>query len=199
MDVRRFIIIFLVAILYTIFSVSFIDAVYPRPEYPNNCYDARPMPVVQKDCTFVQASEVERTTCNDQKGDLRPVYGDGGCITSYECSMCMKSHRAEQDVHGMYSFFLSAVLALVAILIGLYLPVSNPLNEWVGFGFILGGLFTLFFGTAAYYAHLGRIWRPVIMLAELLLVLFVTYRKINLNKDEGTEKKLTKKSSKKKR
>ena len=193
MDVRRFIIIFMVAILYTIFSVSFIDAVYPNPEYPNNCFDARPAPVINKDCSFVQSTDAERMACTEQKGDLQPVYDADGCTTGYECSLCMKGYRDGQATHGMYSFFLSALFALVAILIGLYLPTSNPLNEWVGFGFILGGLLTLFFGTAVYYAHLARVWRPIIMLAELLLVLFVAYRKINLGSNEGKPKKSAKK------
>jgi multisubunit Na+/H+ antiporter MnhC subunit len=82
-------------------------------------------------------------------------------------------------MHDNVTFFISAFLALIAIFVGLYLPAKeNTLNEWIGTGFLLGGAFVLIFGTIQGYGSLHRWLKPVIMLAELLLVIFLAYKKV---------------------
>ncbi|MFH1408523.1 MAG: hypothetical protein ABIH34_01320, partial [Nanoarchaeota archaeon] len=67
----------------------------------------------------------------------------------------------------------------VVIIIGLYLPAEkNVLNEWIGSGFLLGGLITLFIGTALYFSDFLRWLRPIVILFELGLVIFISYRKL---------------------
>ena len=74
---------------------------------------------------------------------------------------------------------ISAVLALIAIFVGLYLPAAvNSLNEWIGTGFMLGGVFALFFGTATSYTHLGRFVKPIVLILELALVIFMAYKQV---------------------
>ena len=182
MDIRRFIIIFVIAILYAIFAASVIDAIYPAPEYPRDCGQPAPMRLgtVEKECSPVVASPEEQQTCSAQNGDLTPVYDANGCAASFTCSTCRADYEAANKDRALVAFSLAAFLGIIAIVSGLFLPVENPLNEWVGFGFILGGLFTIFWGTAGYYHDMSRILRPIVMFIELCLVIFVAYRKINL-------------------
>jgi len=46
---------------------------------------------------------------------------------------------------------------------------------------MLGGVFTLFFGTARYYSDMHRILRPVVMLIELLIVIYLIYKVFGKN------------------
>ena len=72
---------------------------------------------------------------------------------------------------------MASVLGFIAVVAGLYLPsAANPLHEWIGTGFMLGGLADIFIGTGMYFSELHRIARPVVILLELVLVIFVAYK-----------------------
>ena len=74
---------------------------------------------------------------------------------------------------------VTALLGLVAIILGLYLPKDiNSLNEWIGTGFMFGGLISVFIGTARYFQDMHKIVRPIIILIELILVILITYKKL---------------------
>ena len=68
------------------------------------------------------------------------------------------------------------------------LPAKNELNEWVGGGFILGGLITMFIATSMYWQHIDKIARPIVILAELILVLWIAYKKFGPKKDKKAKK-----------
>ena len=70
-------------------------------------------------------------------------------------------------------------MGLIALIAGLYLPKKkNPINEWVGSGFLLGGILTILVGTVRYFGDMGRYARPIIILVELVLVIYLAYRKL---------------------
>lgn len=201
MDIRRFIIIFVIAVLYAIFVQSLIQAVYPEPEYPTGCGARYPVPARPMtdavECPQVTAHPAEEKACLEQGGYMEAEYGNPSsyCPTDFTCNMCQKHYEQYQQQRGLVSFIVSAIFGLIAILIGLYLPQTNPLNEWVGFGFILGGLFSIFIGTAEYYQEMARVLRPIVMFLELVIVIYVAYKKIQLSKDDE-EKPMRKKSKK---
>ncbi len=190
-DVRKIIIIFVVAILFAVLVFSVIEAAYPSPKYEDFCREAfyaKPVPVVKEptDCVLVNVSEQEQKACEDKHGMIEYNYDSRGCATSYNCNTCNYGFNQAQEKHSKYVFYISAFLALIAIFIGMYLPAQdNTLNEWMGTGFMLGGAFALFFGTATSFIFLDRIVRPVVIALELALVIFISYKKIgNLRKDK---------------
>lgn len=191
-DIRKIIIIFVVAILFATFVFSAIEAVYPQPKWEDFCqhngYYAEPYPakiIDGSNCTRLAVPKEEYNRCNEKKGQIEYDYDSLGCATDYNCNTCNYQFTKAQEQYKRYVFYISAFLALLAIFVGLYLPAQkNPLHEWIGTGFLLGGAFALFFGTALSFTSLDRYIRPVIILLELLLVIFLAYKKVkNLRND----------------
>ena len=194
-DVRRIVVIFVIAALFAIFVQAAIEMVYPAPRYEDYCrneFGPKSYPVDAKNVSCPatpQPTPEEDKSCTDSKGFIDYEYL-GMCPTKYFCNTCDNDLRQVQDQHDFVLFLISSVLGLVAIAIGLYLPLKNELNEWIGSGFMLGGLFTLFFGTAVYYMKMGRFVRPAILLAELLIVIYISYKKLSKkDKDVSIENK----------
>ena len=196
-DIRKIIIIFVIAVLFSVLVFSIIEAIYPSPKWEDFCRSPQYVPekiTVQGSsiCLQVNVSAADRVSCDQKRGYIEYIdYDSNGCTTNYRCNTCQIEFDAAQQEHSKYVFYISAVLALIAIFIGMYLPAKeNSLNEWMGTGFMLGGTFALFFGTAQSFIALDRIVRPIVIFFELVLVIFIAYRKIkNLREDKNTEKK----------
>jgi hypothetical protein len=106
-------------------------------------------------------------------------YDSNGCATGSYCDYCNVELEKAQEQYRLIVFIVSSAMALVAIGIGLILPVKkNPLNEWIGTGFLLGGLITLLIGTIRYYSDMTRVLRPIVLLIELGIVIFLAYKKL---------------------
>ncbi len=190
-DIRKIIIIFVIAILFSVLVFAIIEAVYPQPQYEDYCKSANyPMEracITQQTCPEINITQAERDSCSAKKGVIEYIdYDSNNCPTAYQCNTCQNELNLAQKTHSRYVFYISALLALIAIFLGLYLPAKkNTLNEWIGTGFMLGGTFALFFGTMTSFMFLDRYARPIVIFLELVLVIFVTYRKIgNLREDK---------------
>lgn len=156
LDIRRVIIIFVIAVLFTILVNVSIDAFYPAPGYGDYCEEISrpsPFPADGGQPELVENLEKERA--------------------------CMEAFESAHQRYTYAVFMFSAVSGLFALAAGLYLPQhKNPVNEWVGSGFLLGGLVTVFIGTIRSFSELGRFTRPLVILMELVLVLYLAYRKL---------------------
>lgn len=188
MDIRRILIIFVVAILFGVFSFSLIDAIYPNANYDNFCREEgilrnpKPAPMYTKErpASFQcpPYDEKARDQCITQtKGDPIDEFDQNGCPNFKACSICSKTFSIEQNKHDFWAFIMASLLGFIAVVLGLYLPSSaNPLHEWIGTGFMLGGLADIFIGTGQYFSELHRIARPIVIFFELALVIFVAYK-----------------------
>ncbi len=190
-DVRKIIIIFVIGILFSVLVFSVIEAVYPEPEYEDFCKDRRymeyePVKIAPTDCGELYVPAEEKKECLDKDGYIDYELNSVGCPISYSCNTCQKEYDDAREGFYKVVFYVSALLALVAIFIAMYLPAGkNQLNEWIGTGFMLGGTFALFFGTMQSFSYLDRIVRPIVIFLELVLVIYVTYKKIgNLKEDK---------------
>ena len=192
-DIRKIIIIFVVGILFSVLVFSVIEAVYPEPQYEDFCNEkflARAPQMIKDadDCPDLEIEVTKETIkeCEEKKGNIEYDYDSSGCAIDFERNTCNYELRQAQDSHNQYVFYISAVLALIAIFIGLYLPAKgNSLNEWMGTGFMLGGTFALFFGTMMSFQSLDRFVRPIVIFFELAMVIFISYKKIgNLKEDK---------------
>ena len=185
-DLRRVAIIFVIAILYAIFVNAIIGAFYPAPKYEDYCkqrfYPEKPYPAVDKrECPkYKEPGRQQLDECSEQKGYPEYLYDANGCPTEYKgCNFCQRDFDNANQKYNLAYFLLSSILAIIAIGIGLLLPTHISLNEWIATGFMLGGLVTLFFGTFRYYEYLGRYVKPLVILAELLIVIYLSYKKLH--------------------
>jgi len=186
-DLRKIAIIFVIGVLFSIFVFTSIEAIYPSPDYDDYCdfekYEARPYPVQapEKDteCATISPTEDDKQACKEKDGFIRYKYDENNCATEYLCETCQNEFDLASQQHGFVVFVVASILGAIAVALGIYLPKNkDTLNEWIGTGFMLGGLFALFFGTARYFGDLHRIWRPLVILIEMLIVIFVAYKKI---------------------
>jgi uncharacterized membrane protein YraQ (UPF0718 family) len=180
-DVRRILVIFVIAVLFSIFVFSTINAAYPAPEYSDFCdQDRYPKPYLddarcESGNHTVNQSAVR--ACQDDDGVVQYEYDDDGCQVDFTCSMCQKKFNEAKDEHNFWSFIIASILGFIAVFAGMYLP-GQGVDEWVGSGFMLGGLITIFIATAMFYNDISRWVRPVIILIELALVIFLAYKKL---------------------
>ncbi len=150
MDIRKIIIILIIGALFAFFVNALIEAVYPSPDYDDYCGE------------FVKPYE------------LREENVDEGAW-----EQCQDEYDLEREKYNLVVFYVSVIFGLLAIILGLYLPSEkDDLNQWIGSGFMVGGFFTLFVGTIRAYGDLHRVLRPVVLLIELLIVIYVAYKKI---------------------
>ncbi|MBR9690744.1 hypothetical protein GOV08_03605 [Candidatus Woesearchaeota archaeon] len=167
-DIRKILIIFVIATLFSILVFSTIDAIYPRPDFNDFCeISPRAVPLEKADIT-----NITQETCEADGGKWERNW----CNYNYYCEKEWENARKN---HNFIVFIISALMGVAAILAGMYLPAKpDTINEWVGTGFMLGGLFALFFGTAQSYSDLHRIIRPIVIFIELALVIFISYKKL---------------------
>ena len=186
-DVRKILVFIVVAVLFAFFVNAFIEALYPSPRYEDFCRNKEmytPMKInieQNRTCaTIEQPTQSELDRCFKAEGYADYNYDAYGCPTKYECNMCQKLYNDAEKKHNMFVFLISAVAGLLAIAAGLYLPVGkDTLTEWIASGFMLGGLITIFVGTIRYYPGMEKIVRPLVLLLEIILVIYVAYKKIN--------------------
>lgn len=180
-DVRKILIIFLVGVLYAIFSYSLIDAIYPGPEYEDYCGRGldKVMPVsIPPTCTPAATNVKCEPVVLECESDATPRYdyNASGCPMNVTCDYCQRDYNNAQDQYNLTFFIFASILGLIALGIGLLMPMKQDISEWIATGFLLGGLITIFIGTAIYYGDMARIARPIIIFIELALVIFLAYR-----------------------
>ena len=189
-DLRKVLIIFVISVLFSAFVLSSIEAVYPEPKYEDYCtsynYGPRPMmPVVKENFTCPETANQQLfESCTKQKGYVDyKIYDSNGCPKEPFCNMCSAELDHSKQKYNFVYFLITALFGLIAIALGVYLPTSkNALHEWIGTGFMLGGLFVLFFGTIKTFTDLNRYVRPLILLFELLVIIWLSYKKLGKEK-----------------
>ncbi|MFH1917010.1 MAG: hypothetical protein ABIJ21_07145 [Nanoarchaeota archaeon] len=183
-DIRKIIIIFIIAILFTIFVFSLNTAVNEAPKHEKYCrqyYESKPIlpGTTRENCTAVEPTAAESASCTEREGSINYEYDSVGCPTSWSCNTCQKEYNDVQDQYRFWQFIIAAAFGLIAIIIGLFVPgEKNSLMEAISTGFLLGGLITLFIGTGLSFSSFYKWLRPIIILFELLLVIYIAFKKL---------------------
>lgn len=185
-DIRKIPIILAIAILFALFSHALVDAIYLDPEYNDYCNESRYLYNNDKNITqeFCEDnggkwSDYKKTNQNDPKGYCN--------FNHY----CQKEYEKVREQKSFVNFLILSIIGIIAITVGLIVPLNNKINDWIGSGLILGGLINIFIGTVEYYRQMGRFIKPFVLLIELLLVIFLAYKKLGgwVNKKESKKKK----------
>ncbi|MBU1975501.1 MAG: hypothetical protein KKG59_03805 [Nanoarchaeota archaeon] len=190
-DFRRIMAVLIITVLFTVFVFSLNEAVNPNPDWDDFC-DTNERPVkpyvynAERNFSCPDISETlqeDKDACKEIHGDIQWETDFDGCPIAWKCEICQYEYEQAQSQFKFWTFLIAAVLGLVAVAIGIWLPASkNPLNEWVGTGFLFGGLMTLFIGTGLYFSDFLSWLRPIVILLELILVIFIAYKKLNIKK-----------------
>lgn len=186
-DVRRIIVIFVIAILFTVLVQVSIEAFHPTPKYEDFCLDnASPKPAPypsERACPEFKTPQSIIDSCPQKKGSVNYNYDGRGCPTEAYCETCYKELDLANQKYHLFVFIVSAITGFIALLIGLHLPEKrNPINEWMGSGFLLGGILTIFTGTVRYFGEMGRYMKPIVILIELILIIYLAYKKLGSKK-----------------
>jgi len=180
-NIKKAAIITAIAILFASFIFSLITAVYERPAYSDFCDEIYPYkaPISKSpNCTEIQFPDDRARDCTEQGNEFYPVYVNG-CISDYECRTCNKEYESARKDYRLFKFAMATILGLIAVILSIYLPYKkDSLKEWLLAGFLIGGLAAIFIGTIEYFNDAHRILKPIILLVEMILVIFVSYKKI---------------------
>jgi len=189
-NVKKIGIIIIIAILFTVFSFSIVDLVLPEPEYENFCgHKAMPIRPVQKDieCMAFEVPEQDIDDCNNRKGFIDYSYDANGCPVDYTCNTCNAAYDAAGKEHRFVGFIITTIMGIIAIIVGLYACAKQEVVEWIYAGFLIGGIASIAFGTMSYFRDMGRFAKPIVLLIEMALIIWIAVRTASRN--AGIKKK----------
>ncbi len=176
-DLKKITFTFGIAVLFALFVAFAIEAFYQQPKYEDFChsynYESKPMSVCDKqsNCTYSPVLDPKSSEeCNKNKGYVAYNYGLDGCATGAYCETCSARFDDTNKEYNSRLFYITAIIGLIAILIGLYTPMYI---EEIASGLILGGVFTLIQGTIRAFGSLGRYSRPIVLGIELVLIILI--------------------------
>lgn len=182
---KHIILLLIVATLFTTLAYSIGEAITDRPDYADHCGATKPYFYPEKtttNCTSHQPTDEQYANCQGQEGNLEPIYDDEGCIADYNCNTCQALYDQARKDYRFTLFLVLSLLGITAIILMLLITPGTDTTKWIFNGFLLGGLVSLFIGTVIYYADAPKLLRPVILLVELTLVIFIALRKTTRKK-----------------
>lgn len=190
-DLKKVSLSLAIGVVFAFFIGFLIDAVYEQPTYERYCkngFDAYPAPKndgVQVQCPRVYDQKLLQA-CHEQGGYTRYTYDEKGCEKEMVCELCGKQFNDDLKQYNTNLFYITFPLGLLATILGMYLPLSV---EAIASGFMLGGIFTIIQITVRVFGDLGKFGRVILLGLELVLLLWVGYKKVSTLKPAEKKKK----------
>ena len=155
-----------------------IDAFYTTPKYEDFCEQYAYPRGVEKfpagyiaNCTYQQSEE--EIACYREGGFPEFDYDNHGCSEFRECNFCNKEFEQASAKYNRNVFFITAPLGILLIIYGVFFAV-----EFIGSGFMFGGVFALAYGTIRYFSDMSKIMRVITILIELVIVVWIALKKV---------------------
>jgi hypothetical protein len=198
MDAKRLAMVLGIVVLVPLFLGLFVDAVYQEPKYNDFCNDsmyayvsppaipAGSMTSPAVNCTYT--TDANQSKCYNDGGQPRFNYDANGCETFSWCDFCSQNFNTAQQEYNRNIFLILAPIGLIIVILGIYLTV-----DYIGAGLMFAGLITMFYATIRYFSDMSKLLRAGIILAELLIIMWIGYKKID-TKDKADNKKVDAKS-----
>ncbi len=168
-----------IAVLFALFIGFTIDAFYEGPNYEDYCdnnyysHEKPVMPTVDYTCPPLNYSQPVYEECIADKGYVAYETDDYGCATTAYCETCQVDFDAANKVYSRNLFFITAILGIAALLIGLmYISL-----EAIASGFMFGGILVLIYGTIRVFGDLSKEMRVVVLGLELIILVYLGIRK----------------------
>ncbi len=186
MDAKRIAMVIAITALLPLFLGLFVDAIYQEPKYDAYCnmtiYPVYKEPTPYVNCTTHFSQEYQN--CMNSKGNPVFDYDENNCQAFKQCDYCNLNYDTARQNYNRNTFLILAPIGLALIIIGLYLAI-----EYIGVGLMLGSLITLFYATIRYFSDMSKLMRALIVLAELLIIIWIGYKKIEGGKKTENAKK----------
>lgn len=189
MEPKKLAMVLGIAVLLPLFLVFFLDAVYTAPKWEDYCdredYGMYAKPLINNCTDFY--SDPEYMKCINHGG--APTFSNdaNNCQVYDKCDYCQKDFDTVQQIYNRNIFFILAPLGLIIVLIGIYLTV-----EYIGAGLMFGGLITMFYATVRYFSDMSKLTRAIVLLVELLIIIYIGYKKIGKDRKTVSTKIVTK-------
>ena len=179
-QLKKFAVIATIGILFAVLAFSISDLVLDQPEYSDFCDNslyARPRPMPDQECedplTAPQDFEQE---CRAEGGNVRYELDEDGCAVDYVCDMCSAEYSSANERHQLFSFTMVSLIGLTGIFAGIYSKPKDEVISWLLSGFIIGGLVSIFVATISFFNAMDPVMRPLVIIAEIVLVAWLTIR-----------------------
>ncbi len=180
MDLKKVSLTIGIAVLFALFIGFFIDAVYPGPEYDQFCKNYnRPMAAPYKGstetnkCPEINYNDPVSQECNEKGGYIEYDYDAQGCAVNPKCNTCNVEFNGVNKVYSRNLFFITAVIGIAAILIGLIFVQLDAIAS----GFMFGGILVLIYGTARVFGDLSKVMRVIVLGIELVVLVYIGIKK----------------------
>jgi hypothetical protein len=161
-DFRKFIVAVTIAVLFTFFVFASIQAVKQQPDYSEYCDFTKPYP--------------DRTLLGEEEFEQERIAFDE------EQRECSNQYNLANKEYSLFVFIISGIISLIGIFIALKLPEKDEIMNMISSGLLLGGLITLFVGTIWGWSGIGIYFRPLVLLLELVLVVYLAYKTMSPKK-----------------
>src|SRR3989338_8650669 len=187
-DLRQIAVAAAVAILSAVFVILLIDLIYQEPQWNDYCKNdfgprAKAVPAgIELKCDYGYGEEEQK--CVEEKGLVRTKLNESGCPVFDYCDTCSKDYDAARGIYTRNVFIVAGVIGVVAIFAGTLWKI-----EFLASGLMFGGIILLFYATVRYFHDADKFLRVVIIFAELLLVLWIGYKKLYKNEKKKKLKK----------
>jgi len=180
--IKRIGIISIIALLYALFAFSIVDVIEERPDYMDFCPNPEVPKILgsNKDCNPIQVSTEEERSCGERRGYIQYTYDSNGCATSYECNTCSSLYEQAGKQHRLIGFIITSIFGIIGILVGIYVKGKGKeeVTDWIFSGILIGGILSILFGTISYFSDMGRYIKPVVLLIELGLIIFIAMKTV---------------------
>jgi hypothetical protein len=196
MDAKKVAMAIAIVVLLPLFVGLFTDAVYEEPKYEDYCvndygkyaYPAHPQTMTDSSDSKINTSHCKDTSdlymtsevqkCYNERGIPEFGYDEDGCQKFELCNYCSKEFDDARQKYNRNIFFILLPLGLLIIILGIYLAV-----DYLGAGLMFAGLIVMFYATLRYFSDMSKILRAVVILIELLVILWIGYKKIEHRTD----------------
>jgi len=191
MDVKKVAMILAITVLLPLFVGLFTDAVYQQPKYETYCnaslnsYPQKAIPASPVNCTMNYGQTQDQ--CYNSGGQPEFNYTDAGCQVYSSCNYCSKNYTDATQKYNRNIFFILLPVGLIVVILGLYLLV-----DYLGAGLMFAGLIIMFYATFRYFSDMSKLLRALVILVELLVIMWIGYKKIDGNKNYKNAGKINK-------
>lgn len=188
MEPKKLAMIFAIAILLPLCIGLFVDAIYQEPKYEDYCnqtfYPEYKQPIANVSCPdFSMTAEYQ--DCINKHGNPIFKYDQNNCQVYDKCDMCPIIYNEVQSKYNRNLFFILAPIALIFVILGIFLTI-----EYLGAGFMFGGLILLFYATLRYFSDMSKVLRAIVIFVELLIIVYIGYKKIEQKNKRKKKKKI---------
>lgn len=142
-----------------------IQAFYPSPQWEDYCESSRIEPLMIKN------ENITQEFCIEEGGRWQNGYCD-------YYSQCQEEYNEARSAHSQVAFFISIIVALIAVVLGFTLLQVEP----VGSALIGSGVWAIFYGTVINWSNFTTVIRFVLLLVALVLLIWIAFRLNNPKK-----------------